>query len=64
MKKMEAKNAFGSAILQARDVTDPNSFKVREGRVGGYVKHFGEADLMYLDEAIGHLDPFFGYRSD
>jgi len=64
MKKMEAKNAFGSAILQARDVTDPNSFKVREGRVGGYVKHFGEADLKYLDEAIGHLDPFFGYRCD
>jgi len=62
MKKMEANNEFGSAILSARDVSDPNSFKVREGRVGGYVKHFGEADLHFLDKAIGRLDRFFGYR--
>jgi len=63
MKKMEANNEFGSVILRARDVSDPNSFKVREGRVGGYVKHFGDADLHFLDEAIGRLDPFFAYRA-
>jgi len=63
MKKMEANNEFGSAILRARDVSDPDSFKVREGRVGGYVKHFGDADLRFLDEAIGRLDPFYSYRA-
>jgi len=63
MKKMEANNEFGSVILRARDVKDPDSFKVREGRVGGYVKHFGDADLRFLDEAIGRLDPFYSYRA-
>jgi hypothetical protein len=63
MKKMEANNEFGGAILQARDVSDPDSFKVREGRVGGYMKHFGAADLRFLDEAVARLDPFFGYRA-
>lgn len=63
MKKMEANNEFGGAILRARDVADPDSFKVREGRVGGYVKHFGEADLRFLDEAVARLDRFFGYRA-
>jgi hypothetical protein len=61
MKKMEAEDAFGSSILRARNATDPDSFKVREGSVGGYVKHFGEADLRYLDEQMKLLDPFFGY---
>lgn len=62
MKKMEAENSFGSAILSARNVADPNSFKVREGSSGGYVKHFEPAELRFLDDAVGALDPFYAYR--
>jgi len=62
MKKMEATDAFGSHKLRPRDVSDPDSYKVREGRVGGYRKHFGPDDLRYLDEAVAMLDPFYGYR--
>lgn len=61
MKKMEAEDAFGSPILRARDVKDPDSFKVRQGKVGGYVSHFGDEDLRYLDEAVRELDSHFGY---
>src|SRR5256714_10016061 len=35
MKKMEAAGAFTSKILQATDVGDPESFKVRRGNGGG-----------------------------
>lgn len=62
MKKMEAENSFGSAILSARNVSDPDSFKVREGSSGGYVKHFQAPDLRFLDDAVRALDPFYNYR--
>lgn len=64
MKRMEATDAFGSPILRARDTSDPNSFKVREGKVGGFRKHFGPADLEYLDAQLAALDPFYPYRPE
>jgi Sulfotransferase domain. len=33
MKKMEAAGAFASKILQATNVADPESFKVRRGKL-------------------------------
>ena len=62
MKKMEAKGAFGTSILKPGDISDPDSFKVRRGVVGGYVEHFSENDLLLLDQAVAKLDPFFGYH--
>lgn len=61
MKKMEANGQFKNKILQPGDPSDPNSFKVREGKVGGYVSHFSEEDLCRLNQAILSLDPFYGY---
>jgi hypothetical protein len=63
MKKMEANNEFGTTILRARNVSDPDSFKVREGKVGGFAKHFEQADIDYLNRALSELDPFYGYRA-
>lgn len=61
MKQMEARGVFESEILKPSDPNDPNSFKVREGKVGGYRRHFNEQQLRYLDHALARLDPFFGY---
>src|SRR5205823_14716906 len=36
MQKLEAAGAFDSKILHPGDVRDPESFKVRRGKVGGY----------------------------
>src|SRR6266536_1928042 len=36
MQKLEAAGAFDSNILHPGDVRDPESFKVRRGKVGGY----------------------------
>ena len=61
MKRMEQNNEFDSVKLRARDPNDPQSFKVRKGVVGGYVEHFNENDLIYLDKFLDKLNPHFGY---
>ena len=63
MKKMEAAGAFSSKILQATDVADPESFKVRRGKVGGYPDYLMGEDLVYANEALRALDARFGYES-
>jgi len=63
MKKMEAKGAFGTKILKPGDPQDPDSFKVRKGKVGDYVNHFSHEDLIQIDAAVSDLDPFFGYQA-
>jgi hypothetical protein len=63
MKRMEAQGEFGSSILRPADASDPDSFKVREGKVGGYLQHFNEADLRYLDNALNKLDAYYMYKS-
>jgi hypothetical protein len=63
MKKMEAAGAFTSKILQATDVADPESFKVRRGKVGGYPDYLVGDDLVYANKALKKLDGRFGYES-
>jgi hypothetical protein len=61
MKKLEISGAFSDAILKPGDPNDPESFKVRKGKVGGYVDYFEPEDLFRLDAAVSQLDPFFKY---
>ena len=61
MKKMEAAGAFSSKILQPTNVADPESFKVRRGKVGGFVDYLIGDDLACATEAMRRLDPAFGY---
>jgi hypothetical protein len=60
MKKMETAGAFASKILQPTDVADPESFKVRRGKVGGFTDYLEGDDLAYANEALAQLDPRFG----
>jgi Sulfotransferase domain len=61
MKKMETAGAFASKILQPTDVADPESFKVRRGKVGGFTDYLLDDDLSYATEALAKLDSRFGY---
>jgi hypothetical protein len=48
--------------LQARDNTDPLSFKVRRGKVGGYKDHFDALQAVEIESIVNaSLDPQFGY---
>ncbi len=62
MKKMEAEGQFNKNILRPGDPSDPDSFKVRKGIVGGYVNYFSDDVLPLLDKSIEDLDPFYGYK--
>ncbi len=61
MQKLEAAGAFDSKILHPGDVRDPESFKVRRGKVGGYREYLSADDQAYAADAMTKLDPRFGY---
>jgi hypothetical protein len=61
MQKLEAAGAFDSKILRPGDVRDPESFKVRRGKIGGYREYLSAEDQRYAAEALTKLDSHFGY---
>ena len=61
MQKLEAAGVFDSKILHPGDVRDPESFKVRRGKVGGYQEYLSVEDLQYAAKALAQLNPLFGY---
>ncbi len=61
MQKLEAAGEFGSKILQPRDREDPESFKVRQGKVGGFRDYLSGEDRRYAEEICAALNPRFGY---
>src|SRR6266699_5192079 len=61
MQKLEATGAFDSKILHPGDVRDPESFKVRRGKVGGYREYLSAEDQAFASSALAKLDARFGY---
>lgn len=62
MQKLEAVGEFRSKILQPHDPQDLESFKVRQGKVGGFCQYLSEADMAYAAQICATLYPQFGYR--
>jgi hypothetical protein len=64
LRKIELTDAFHHERMRPRDQTNPDSFKVRRGKIGGYKDYFSTAEVEYLDTRImTKLDPFFdAYR--
>lgn len=61
MKHWEATGSFSSRRLQPGDAHDPDSFKVRRGKIKGYLDYFDSDDDEYACHQVAKLDPFFGY---
>jgi len=64
MKKMESKQQFRLAggRMMPRDKDNPNSFKVRRAKVGGYRDYFEDAEVAAIDEQLAKtLSPMFEY---
>lgn len=59
MRRMEETGAFGSQRMAPGNRQDPESFKTRRGKVGGYRDYLSEEDIAYLDEVEARLgNPF------
>ncbi len=64
LKRREAEGFFTTAKLRPADAGNPNSFKVREGKVGGHRDLFSEAQLQRLDAMVAEADlGAFGRRA-
>jgi hypothetical protein len=63
MQKLEAAGVFDSKILHPGDVRDPESFKVRRGKVGGFREYLSAEDQECATHALVELDSRFGYSS-
>ena len=63
MKKMEQDKFFkgSGARVKPGDKDNPQSFKVRKAKVGGYRDYFTDEQCQQLDEMVAQLDPMFGY---
>jgi len=64
MRKLEEKNAFWLAggRMKPGKKGDPDSYKVRRAKVGGYRDYFDEAQAAEIDELVRkRLSPAFGY---
>jgi hypothetical protein len=62
MRKMEASLEYDRQLLQPGDVNDPESYKVRRGKIGGYVDYLDPSDVDYANQAMSALDSRLGYQ--
>lgn len=63
MRRLEESGALDSFRLRPGDRYDPESFKTRRGKVGGFVDYLSQDDIAYLNHKIKtQLSPLFGYQ--
>jgi hypothetical protein len=63
MRKIEAGEEVKSFKLKAGDVNDPNSYKVRRGKVGGFRDELTPAQIAQLERKMAAgLSAFYGYE--
>ncbi len=62
LKAKEKDDFFNNSRLRARNSEDPDSFKVRRGKVGGYRDYFDAEQIAKIDAFVAErLDPGLGY---
>lgn len=64
MRKLEEKKVFWLAggRMTPGDRSNPQSYKVRRAKVGGYCDYFKDGEIATLDEMVSErLSPFYGY---
>ncbi|MGB5328007.1 MAG: sulfotransferase domain-containing protein [Gammaproteobacteria bacterium] len=65
LRKLEQQNYFrhGSRV-KAKDSSNPDSFKVRRAKVGGYRDYFDDEQVTAIDELVNtRLSDVFGYAT-
>ena len=66
MRKLETDRKFwlSGGRMTPGDRSDPNSYKVRRAKVGGYRDYFDDEQVARIDELVDEkLSPVFGYGS-
>lgn len=64
MRKMEitGEGQIRTDVMSDRSLSDPSSFKVRKGSIGGYASELSPELIAFVDETVAtQLDPDYGY---
>jgi hypothetical protein len=62
LRQLEGQGFFRQGGLKRRDAGDPESFKVRRGKVGGYRDYFTDEQVAELEGLMAaRLSPSLGY---
>src|SRR5262249_53084474 len=64
MRELEASGYFEDRMLRGARPSDPDSFKVRRGKVGSYREYYSAASLSFVESEMARLDPRYGYRRE
>mgnify|MGYP001048112435 CR=1 FL=1 len=60
LRRLEASGRLSDSALKPKDASDPDSFKVRKGKVGGYRENLSEDDLAFIAETLDSYPcPFY-----
>jgi len=59
MQRIERENTLKSIRLNGADLNDPESLKVRRGRVAAYGEYLTPGDLDYMDAKLAALDNLY-----
>jgi hypothetical protein len=64
-REQQSGASIGGGRLRPRDVNNPDSYKVRRAKVGGYRDYFDDEQVRQIDELVdSRLAPVFGYHSE
>ena len=62
LRKLERSNYFHNAGLRLRNPKDPDTFKVRRGKMGGYRDYFTAEQVALMEDMVyTRLSPALGY---
>lgn len=65
LRRMESAGKFRQGGMTLRNPEDPNSFKVRRAKIGGYRDYFTDDELEELEALVDtRLDPALGYGGE
>ncbi len=54
LRSLEASGRLRDTALKPKSASDPDSFKVRKGQVGGYREALSEDDLAFIEDTLNH----------
>jgi hypothetical protein len=64
LKKLESEGYFKQGGMTLRNSADPESFKVRRAKVGGYRDYFNDEQIVEMDTLVTErLSPALGYTA-
>ncbi len=55
MRRLEEKRRLADSSLQPARSDDKESYKVRRGKIGGYVDYLSPADIAYIDKTVKEM---------